>query len=395
MVVDEAYIERLKSENAVLQAFLEIAGPSDVAISREGPLADFSVAVKDIFETRDFATTYGSEIYRAHRPSMDAAVVEALKAAGAFIAGKTTTSEFATRPPTRTLNPRDHRHTPGGSSAGSAAAVAAGLVDIALGTQTKGSIIRPASYCGVVGFKPSFNRLSRAGVKMISESLDTVGLFANSTADMERVYTVLTRDGGSSPSTAKPRIAFTRTPQWGEVTPDGQDAVLGGIDFLRHAGLAIDEIDMPEGFELLPDETSVVHDYEMSRALFPESRNARDKLDAWLASAIEKGLGIPGDAYAEALLFLTRMRTIMDEVFSRYDVLLCAAAPGEAVLLSEGNTGSPIMNISWTALHLPCITLPVLTGKKGLPIGLQLVGGAYRDRDLLASAAMLEGIFAK
>jgi Asp-tRNA(Asn)/Glu-tRNA(Gln) amidotransferase A subunit family amidase len=395
MVIDDAFAARLKSENASLQAFVSIAPDADFSARREGPLAGFSVGVKDLIDTRDFPTSYGSPIYRDHRPAADAAVVEALKAAGAFVAGKTTTTEFATWPPTPTLNPRNRAHTPGGSSAGSAAAVAAGLVDIALGTQTKGSVIRPASFCGVVGFKPSFNRLSRAGVKMLSESLDTVGLFANSVADAEHVYKVLTRDADPASPAASLRIAFSRTPQWSEVASDAQAAILGGIDFLRGEDIAIDEITMPDGFERLPAETSVVHDYEMSRALFPEFRNARGKIEPSLAAAIEAALGIPGDAYAEALLFLTRMRAIMDGLFSRYDVVLCAAAPGEAPPLSERSTGSPIMNLSWTALHLPCITLPVLTGQRGLPIGLQLVGGPYRDRTLLAAAAVLERAFVK
>lgn len=394
MIIDEAYSARLRSENAVLRAFLSIAPPADFSLHRDGPLAGFSVGVKDLIDTRDFPTAYGSPIYRDHRPSTDAAIVEALKAAGAFIAGKTTTTEFATWPPTKTLNPRNHEHTPGGSSAGSAAAVAAGLVDIALGTQTKGSVIRPASFCGVVGFKPSFNRLSRAGVKMLSESLDTVGLFASKVSDIEHVYEVLTRDVDGEPAAA-PKIAFSRTPQWSEVSPDAQAAILGGIDFLRKAGIAIDEISMPDGFERLPAETSLVHDYEIARSLFLEFRNARDKLDRSLAAAIETALGISGSAHAEALLFLTRMRAIIDDVFARYDVVLCAAAPGEAPLLSEKSTGSPVMNIAWTALHLPCITLPVLTGARGLPIGLQLVGGPYRDRALLAAAAGLERVFAE
>lgn len=169
---------RIRRENQVLKAFVHIA-PDSPSSPGAGPLSGIAVAIKDLIDTADFPTGYGSPIYARHRPSVDAAIVTALKESGAFIVGKTTTTEFATWPPTPTLNPRNFAHTPGGSSAGSAAAVGAGLVPVAVGSHTKGSVIRPASFCGVVGFKPSFNRLPRAGVKMLAESLDTLGLFGN------------------------------------------------------------------------------------------------------------------------------------------------------------------------------------------------------------------------
>lgn len=385
------YLGRLREKDVELKAFACIADEKP-SIPPGRPLSGMSVAVKDLIDTADFPTTYGSQIYAGYRPKTNAALVEALISAGAFITGKTTTTEFATWPPTQTLNPHSNLHTPGGSSAGSAAAVSVGLVDAALGTQTKGSVIRPASFCGVIGFKPSFNRLSRAGVKMLSESLDTVGLFANSVEVIERIYSVLTNDEASALVTA-PRFAFTRTPQWSEVTPDAQAAILDGIAFLRAQGVVVDDIDMPEGFEELPEKTSIVHDYEMGRSLRPELSHARDLMDPSLAAAVETSFAISGAAHAEALLFLEKMRFVISDVFRRYDVVLCAAAPGEAPLLSENSTGSPIMNLCWTALHLPCVTLPVLKGGTGMPVGLQLVGGAYRDRDLLSAATMLESLF--
>src|SRR5690606_18156221 len=203
----------------------------------------------------------------------------------------------------------------------------------------------------VVGFKPSFNRLSRAGVKMLAESLDTLGLFANDVAGVERVYAVLTRDEPKK-NIAAPRIAFTRTPQWNEVSPDAQEALLGAVEFLRGAGLGVDEIEMPEGFERLPEQTAIVHDFEAGRSLLPELRNAREKIEPSLAAALDAAQKIPGDVHSDALLFLARMRSVIADVFARYDVVLCAAAPGEPPARSENSTGSPIMNISWTALHL-------------------------------------------
>jgi len=391
-VAGDDYLDFLRREDEVLMAFVHIADERPPV--REGlPLSGLSVGVKDLFDTADFPSAYGSPIYRDHRPPTDAAVVGALKAAGAFIAGKTTTTEFATFPPTQTLNPRNHAHTPGGSSAGSASAVAAGLIDIALGSQTKGSVIRPASFCGVVGFKPSFNRLSRSGVKMLAESLDTVGLFANQVAEVERVYAVLTRDEAKE-EIAAPRIAFTRTPQWDEVSLDVQDALLGAVAFLRGAGLSVDEIEMPAAFESLPEQAAIIHDFEAGRSLLPELLNARDKIEPSLAAALDAAQEIPGHVHSAALMFLSRMRSAIAEVFARYDVVLCAAAPNEPPPLSEGTTGSPIMNISWTALHLPCISLPVLSGRSGLPVGLQIVGGAYRDHALLSTARKIEGLYA-
>lgn len=382
-------LDRIRREDQALKAFVHIASEAPGSPGA-GPLSGIAVAIKDLIDTADFPTGYGSPIYARHRPSVDAAIVSALKANGAFIAGKTTTTEFATWPPTATLNPRNYAHTPGGSSAGSAAAVAAGLVPVAVGSQTKGSVIRPASFCGVVGFKPSFNRLPRAGVKMLAESLDTLGLFGNTVEDVERTYIALASETRAQ-DIASPRFAFCRTPQWQEASEDARGAIEQGVARLRKAGVAIDDLELPAAFASIPGEAGIVHDYEMRRSLLPELRAARDQIEPTLAAAIDRAATLTGEDYGRALEVLERRRSESTEVISGYDAALCLAALGQAPR-GLASTGSPLMNISWTALYLPCLTLPLLQGADGLPIGLQLVGRRHQDTRLLRAAHYLERV---
>lgn len=384
-------LARIREQNEVLKAFTVIAcdAAADAAsqVSSTLPLAGMPIAVKDLIDTADMPTSYGSGVYEGHQPVVDAGVVAALRAAGAFVVGKTTTTEFATWPPTKTLNPRNHAHTPGGSSAGSAAAVAAGLVPAALGTQTKGSVIRPASYCGVVGFKPSYNRFSRAGVKLLSESLDTVGVLTNTVATAERIYVALTHDGPAS-LTRVPRLAFCRTPQWDQVSAGVQAVFEEGISRLRRS-LSIQDIDLPRGFADIPALTNVVHDYEARRSLLPEVLSAPEKMNASLVQAMLDAGRLTGRDNSLALEELQARRLEFASVIDAYDAFLCPATADEAPA-GLTSTGNPIMNVMWSALHLPCVTLPVLTGPGGLPVGLQIVGRAHGDMDLLGVASFLE-----
>ena len=380
---------RIRRENQVLKAFVHIA-PDSPSSPGAGPLSGIAVAIKDLIDTADFPTGYGSPIYARHRPSVDAAIVTALKESGAFIVGKTTTTEFATWPPTPTLNPRNFAHTPGGSSAGSAAAVGAGLVPVAVGSQTKGSVIRPASFCGVVGFKPSFNQLPRAGVKMLAESLDTLGLFGNTVEYVERTYIALAVETRAQ-DIASPRFAFCRTPQWKDASGDARAAIEKAVAKLRRAGVTIDDLELPAAFSNIPGEARIVHDYEMRRSLLPELRAAREQMDPTLATAIDRAASLTGEDYGRALGALETRRSESVDGMSGYDAVLCLAALGEAPL-GLANTGSPLMNISWTALYLPCLTLPVLQGAHGLPIGLQLIGCRHQETRLLRAAHYLERV---
>lgn len=389
----------IRARDAALHAFAHVAEPPGepamTALARL-PLGGLPVAVKDIIDTADMPTGYGSRLYDGHRPAMDAAIVTGLRRAGAFIVGKTTTTEFATHPPTATLNPRSSAHTPGGSSAGSAAAVAAGLVPVALGTQTLGSIIRPASYCGVVGFKPTHGWFPLAGIKGLAASLDTVGFLAADVAVTRRVYQALVPDDGSPPA-GPPRLLFARTPNWERATPDAQAAIETCVATLRAKGFDLAEAPLPEGFEAMDAAANVIHDYEAHRALAPDmAANAAaggGLIDATLLQRIERaGRWSVGD-YREALQAAERQRAAFAALFSSFDAIVGLAAAGEAPA-GLGSTGLPVMNSAWTALHLPCLSLPVMTGATGLPIGLQLVGDRHQDMKLLAIGAAIEAVMA-
>ncbi len=384
-------LRRIRIEDARIHAFNVIA--PDPAGEVEGPTQDrplggLPVGVKDILDTADMPTEYGSRVYAGHQPAMDAAIVTALKLAGAFIAGKTTTTEFATSPPTKTLNPRNTHHTPGGSSAGSAAAVAAGMLQVALGTQTLGSVIRPASFCGVVGFKPTWGWFPTSGMKSLATSLDTIGLLTDTVASAGRVYRALVpRD--SEPPVTNIRLAFSRQPNWDLASPDARVAIERCIGKLRTCGFDITDVEMPAGFDAVNKAANVIHDYEMRRSLGPEFFIARDEIDPALALRIERAGQWNAADYRDALRTAEKQRAALSRFMKSYDAILCLAAAGEA---PEGlsNTGDPMMNSSWTALHAPCLTLPALKGGKGLPIGLQIVADRYQDLKLLHIAALLE-----
>ena len=387
-------LARIRTANGELKAFTSIAADPTTEIagpSTELPLGGLAIAVKDIMDTADMPTGYGSRAFDCHQPRMDAAIVTALKAAGAFVVGKTTTTEFATSPPTATLNPRNHAHTPGGSSAGSAAAVAAGLVPVALGTQTLGSVIRPASYCGVVGFKPSYGWFPTSGMKNLATSLDTAGLLTIDVAHAERVYRALVPDD-VEPGLST-RLAFTRQPNWDEASPDAKAAILACIGGLQAKGLTVDEIAMPDGFDAMTRAANILHDYEMHRSLGPELATARDKLDPALAARIERAGQWSAADYRSALRDIERQRVAFGVLMADYDAVLCLAAASEAPL-GLASTGAPTMNSAWTALHVPCLTLPVLEGATGMPIGLQLVGDRYQELKLLRIGRELEAILA-
>lgn len=384
-------LARIRKDDAAVHAFTFIAPDPDGPVegpSAERPLGGLAIAMKDIVDTADMPTGYGSRIYDGNQPKMDAAIVNALKEKGVFIVGKTTTTEFATSPPTPTLNPRGSRFTPGGSSAGSAAAVAAGMVPIALGTQTLGSVIRPASFCGVVGFKPTFNWFPTAGMKQLASALDTIGFLAKDVAHCERVYRALVPDD-KAPSIAKPKLVFSRQPNWHLAAPDAKSAIEACITQLKSAGLDVKDGEMPDGFDAVNDAANVIHDYQMHRSLAPEMMFARAKIAPALADRIERAGRWSASDYRAALRIVEEQRLAFDDFMRGCDAVLCLAAGGEAPL-GLAATGDPMMNSTWTALQTPCITLPALTGANGMPIGLQIVGARNQDAKTLGIAAILE-----
>ena len=355
------------------------------------PLHGVPFGVKDIIATRRLPTAYGSPIYEGHRAGYDAACVALLRAAGMVVLGKTVTTEFAMRQPGKTRNPHNLRHTPGGSSSGSAAAVAAGMVPLAIGTQTAGSVIRPASYCGVVGYKPTYGRIPRAGVKLLAESLDTVGVMARSVADAAAFAAILERTPVAPlPSLAQaPRFGLCRTPAWHEAEPATQDAMERAADLFRKAGGTVTEVELPEPFADAPQAQNVIMSYEMARMLAYEREDHRDELSAALRQVLNEGRMHTRERYDRARGVQAACRAAMVDVLDGVDVLLTPAAPGEAPH-GMGSTGSPAFNRIWTLLGVPCVTVPGLAGPQRLPVGIQLVGAAGRAAHLLACAQWAE-----
>ncbi|MEG0224302.1 MAG: amidase [Comamonas sp.] len=353
-----------------------------------GPLAGVPVAVKDIFDTQDMPTGYGSAVYASHRPGADADVVAALRSAGGIVAGKTVSTEFAYFAPGPTANPWDTRRTPGGSSSGSAAAVASGMVPVAFGSQTAGSLIRPASYCGVFALKPSHASVSTRGAKPFSESLDTVGWLANDADDLELVRAAL----AGIPYAALParaasglRLGVWRTHEWSYADTSGQQAWETGVQCLARAGVEIVETGLAPEYAPLIEAQKTVMAYEAARALADDIARHGDALSLHIRELAARGRAIGAQEYREALDFAARGRQAAAAMLQDIDALVVPAAPGEAPCGLDA-TGDPVFSRVWTLLGLPSVNVPGLLGPNGMPVGLQLVGNLGTERALLALA---------
>jgi amidase len=351
-----------------------------------GPLHGIPVAFKDIIDTAGLPTSYGSKAYLGHQPKADAACVSAALEAGAVVLGKAATTEFAGRHPAPTSHPRNRLHSPGGSSSGSAAAVADGMVPLAIGSQTAGSTIRPASYCGVHGYKPTFGLLSLAGVHPLAASFDTLGLFARSVEDlMLFLDALLGLPARALEEPPAPRIALCRTPYWDKAQPAMQQAVLDAADLLKKGGATVAELELPRGFEDLEQTTwSIVH-FEAARTLMPEWRRSPDSLGGATRRMIREGLAVPYERYLADMRSIERQRPVIHEALEGFDVVLTPSAVGEAPLGLE-DTGPVTFNFLWHVMNMPAITLPAFNGPQGLPLGVQLVARRYEDDRLLAFA---------
>jgi amidase len=362
-----------------------------------GPLHGVPIAVKDLIDTADVPTGYGSAIYRGNRPAADAACVALARAAGAIVLGKTVTTEFACFTPGKTANPHNPAHTPGGSSSGSAAAVADRMVPLAFGTQTAGSVIRPASYCGIVGYKPSFGTIPRAGVKLLADSLDTIGTMARSVADAAFLAGVICgrpalRDVAMP--TAAPRFGICRTPMWSEAEPGTAAALDQARAALERAGAAVSEVAVPPEHEGLAAAQETIMGFELVRELAHERLTHSAELSPRLAQLLDAGMTIGPDIYDRALAETARARAGLEAFFGPCDAILVPAAPGEAPP-GLGYTGNPIFNRVWTLLGTPCITVPAIRGETGLPVGVQLVGRIGGDARLAAAALFAEHALAE
>ena len=391
-----ACLERITEREGTVHAFTQLDPDAALATAHaldagpvRGLLHGLPIGVKDLFDTADFATTYGSAVYDGYRPRADASPVALCREAGAVVLGKTVSTEFAYFTPGPTRNPHNTAHTPGGSSSGSAAAVADHMLPLALGTQTAGSIIRPAAYCGVVGFKPSLGRVTSGGVKSLSQTMDIVGGFGRSVRDVGLLGAVLTGDarlsGWSALSASdSPRVGFFQTPSWPQADADVQRAWVQATRVLSAQAKDCQDVVTPENFADLIQLQKDVMTFEMARALSHERIHHRDRLSAPLNSLLDDGMAMTGARHAEQLSTVAHWRLRIDALFERHDVLLTPSTTGIA---PEGTaTGDPLFCRSWSILGLPSVHLPFTTGQKGLPVGLQLVGRFGQDHQLLAAA---------
>lgn len=355
---------------------------------RRGVLLGVAFGIKDIIDTCDMPTEYGSPIYAGHRPASDAACVALGRKAGGVLMGKTVTTEFANRHPGKTRNPFDPERTPGGSSSGSAASVADFMVPLAIGTQTTGSTIKPASFCGVFGYRPTHGDLRCAGVKEASGSLDTLGLYARSIEDIALYRDVLL---GIEPeripeNSPVPRIGFCRTHLWNAVEPTTQKLLEDAGQRLARAGARVRDVVLPDDFDRVEDAHRWISSFEFSRNFTWEIENHWDKISDTLRNGrLKHGLSCSFDRYRDARDFAERCRQLLGPVFDQHDVLFTAPVVGEAPI-GLSDTGDSSLCSIWTAMHVPVVTVPAFNGPNGLPIGAQLIAKRNDDRRLFAAA---------
>lgn len=390
-----ACLERIRAREPEVAAWQFVDPEYAIAQARardkerpRGLLHGIPVAFKDIVDTADLPTGYGSLVDPTHCPAIDAVCVALSRQAGAVVMGKTVTTEYAVRYPGKTRNPLDPTRTPGGSSSGSAAAVADGQVTLATGSQTAGSTIRPGAYCGVYAFKPTYGIVPMTGIKTLSATFDTMGLFARALDDLQLFRDVLVgveKPSARSALSRAPKIGFCRTPAWKKTDKATQRHLTDAAKRLAKAGAVVTDVDLPKGFENGDAVIWRIIFFEMARNLAPEWREHRDNLSPWMQNAIAEALKIPMEAYLEALAEVRRLGEAAREVLSGFDVFMAPAAPGEAPV-GVLDTGPPTFQVPWHLLGMPALTLPLFKGSAGMPIGLQLIGHV-RDDDRLFSAA--------
>jgi Asp-tRNA(Asn)/Glu-tRNA(Gln) amidotransferase A subunit family amidase len=389
-------LERIDARDSDVLAWAHLA--RDAALERartldRGPRAGLlhgiPIGIKDIIDSYDQPTGYGSPIYAAHQPFADAATVAMPRAAGAIVLGKTVTTEFANAFPNKTRNPHNPAHTPGGSSSGSAAGVADFQVTLATGTQTGGSVIRPAAFCGIVGFKPSFGHFPAAGMKANTEWLDTIGAYGRSVEDVALFRAALLGIPFAPirPLNAPPRVAICWTHHLPELSREGVAAVESAADAFRKAGAQVSEVALPEPCVAMSEGQKTLSAFEGARNLADEARRNVGQLSASIReSKLEAGAKIDYATYTAARALGEKGRALVDTMFDDIDVLLAAPATGEAPVGLQ-STGKATFNLLWTYLWMPCVTLPLTRGPTGLPVGIQFVGRRHEDARLLEVAA--------
>lgn len=403
--VTRKLLERIAERDPVVRAWVHLDADQALAQARRidaatnaatdatpsaPPLRGVPVGVKDVFDTFDMPSRYGSPIYADYQPRTDAAVVALLRGMGGLVLGKTVTTEFATFTPNVTTNPHNPAHTPGGSSSGSAAAVAAGMVPVAFGTQTIGSVIRPAAYCGVVGYKPSFGLLPRTGVKAISDCLDTVGCFTRSVADAAFFAGALARRPlAIGAESSAPRIGLCLTAQWPHAQPETQALFASLGARLSSAGADVRDFSLPARYDGINAAQDTIAAVEMAACLADEHRRFAHLMSERLRTRLDEGAAIPAGGYDAAMALARQGRQSLADAMAGFDVLVVPSAMGEAPKGLDA-TGDPVFNRTWSLLHTPCVHVPLTTGPNGLPLGVQVVGRIGDDARTLACAHWLE-----
>jgi len=397
--VVESCLARIAEREPVVRAWSYLAAEAALAKARafdragkKSLLNGVPFALKDIFDTADMPTGYGSPIYTGWRPANDASAAALPRAAGGILLGKTVTTEFANRHPGPTANPHDADFTPGGSSSGSAAAVADFMVPLAIGTQTGGSVIRPAAYCGVVGFKPSFGLFPPAGMRINTEAFDTVGIMARSVGDIalfRAAMLAIPYEPPAMPESA-PRLGLCRAPHWDEAQPEGRAVLEAAADRLAAAGAMIRETELPRECADGDEIQDTLGSFEGLRNHMPELYRHEALLSAALRDGkIGSGRQLTLDQFRRASRSVEKARAAAREWAAGFDAILTLPAPGQAPR-GLANTGSAVFNALWTQLHLPCLTLPAGEGPDGLPVGVQLVGRRHDDTRLLEVGLWVE-----
>jgi Asp-tRNA(Asn)/Glu-tRNA(Gln) amidotransferase A subunit family amidase len=376
-----AALEFIRATDPVIHAWVQVLPQAPTG---DGPLAGIPFGAKDIMETRGLSTEYGSAIYKGRIGTEDAAIVRDLRARGAVLMGKTQTTAFAYREPAPTVNPRNHEHTPGGSSSGSAAAVAAGMVPFALGTQTMGSVLRPASYCGVTGFKGTYGLVSLDGVLPFAKSLDTLGFFTHTPADMIALWEAMGHPTGQAEN-----VEIGAPDPIPQVEAPMATAFRSALAALRRGGVAIRSVDIAGMLAELHDAANTVEFYEGARFHEQRYREYGARL-AHMGELVREGLTIPVDRYDEARRRIAQARLRIAEIYKATPVILAPAATGPAPR-GLALTGDSRMNSPWTALGTPAITIPMPVGG-ALPLGLQLTAGHGQDARVIRTAVRLHAI---
>jgi len=395
----DAYLARIAEREPQVLAFAHfdpVQAKAAAMSAKPGPLQGLPIGAKDVLDTADMPSQYGSPIWAGWRPRADAAPVAWARQAGGVIIGKTVTTEFATRHPGPTRNPVNGAHTPGGSSSGSAAGVGAGLFPLAYGTQTAGSVIRPAAYCGVVGYKPTFGTISRFGMKVMADSLDTIGVMARTVADCALFAGAVSGcdlgDPDAKPD-AMPRIGICRSPTWEAAAAETQ-ALLGRVaSALGAAGAVVTERELPPLFEGLIEAHPIVMNSESARAMGWELAAHAEQLTEGLRERLGFGLSRSEAQIRQAYHVFHATQRAFPDAMAGLDILVTPAAPGEAPH-GLGWTGDPAFNSIWTSLHVPCVTVPAGFGPNGLPLGIQIVGRAGEDKAVLAWARWVQAAIA-